>query len=240
MSSDLHEHYDHYNPEMIKRLDGFYGRVSSRMNQRIVEGIVGAKVLDFGCGFGDLTDHIRESGFDVIGLDMIEEGVKAGKLKYPKSKLQCEKSEKIPFPDKYFDTIILKDTIHHIYGEADINEFLKEAKRVTKKRIIVFDPNPMFILQIARKIIGHIDPSCPPNEAIRVLKEAGFTILKEDYFDTLAFPLSGGYVGKEIIKGQTLGSILLSIDSFFEKVVKLLFLKKRICWRYLIIADLPE
>ncbi len=37
MSNDLHEHYDHYNPEMIHRLDGFYGRVSNRMSNHRAE-----------------------------------------------------------------------------------------------------------------------------------------------------------------------------------------------------------
>jgi len=141
-----HHHYDHYSPAMAARLDGFYGRVDERLNARIAAWVTGKSVLDVGCGFGQLVDSLRKRGFDSVGVDLLPACIEAGKQRFPQSDLRVAKSESLEFPDKSFDTVVLKDTIHHVYEEDDVAAFLADVRRVARKRLIILDPNPTAIL----------------------------------------------------------------------------------------------
>lgn len=234
-----HHHYDHYTPEMARRLDGFYGRVDDRLNERIARCVVGESVLDIGCGFGGLTDHLRTRGFKATGIDLLAEGVAAGKARYPLADLRVAASEELDFPDASFDTVVLKDTIHHIYEEDDVAAFLKAVRRIARRRLIVLDPNPMFVLLMARKLIGHVDPVCRPADAVRVVSEAGFEVSGVTYSELFAFPISGGYVGPVLIpaRPRLLGSALLALDAGLGAALNALGLGRFLGWRYLLVAD---
>lgn len=236
-----HHHYDHYTPEMARRLDGFYGRVDGRLNERIARSVVGESVLDIGCGFGSLTEHLRTRGFQATGIDLLAEGIAAGKARYPHADLRVAASENLDFPDGSFDTVVLKDTIHHIYEEDDVAAFLQAVRRITRRRLIVLDPNPMFVLLLARKAIGHVDPVCSPADARRVVADAGFKVSALSYSELLAFPMSGGYVGPVLVPAMPrfVGSALLALDSGLFALLNAARVGKFLGWRYLLVADVP-
>ena len=48
----------------------------------------------------------------------------------------------------------MKDTIHHIVAEGDINQLLAEVRPVMV-------PNPTIILLSARRLIRNVDPDLP-------------------------------------------------------------------------------
>ncbi|MDF3067921.1 MAG: hypothetical protein K0R38_3522 [Polyangiaceae bacterium] len=234
-----HHHYDHYTPEMAARLDGFYGRVDERLNERVARSVVGESVLDIGCGFGSLTEHLRKRGFKATGIDLLAEGIAAGKARYPQADLRVAASEELDFAPATFDTVVLKDTIHHIYDEGDIASFLQSVRRIARKRLVVLDPNPMPTLLLARKLIGHVDPVCGPKDAKRVVEDAGFKVSSVSYSDIFAFPLSGGYVGPVLLprSPELLGSAMLALDSGVLAALNAIRLGRFAGWRYLLIAD---
>ncbi len=238
---DHHHHYDHYSPEMARRLDGFYGRVDERLNARIAAQVVGNSVLDIGCGFGGLTDHLRRRGLKSTGIDLLPECIAAGKARYPEADLRVAPSETLDFPDASFDTVVLKDTIHHIYEEDDVAAFLKDVRRIARRRLVVLDPNPMFILLAARRLIGHVDPVCRPADAVRVVTDAGFIAGPVSYSELFAFPMSGGYVGPVLVPAfpRALGSVVLALDAGLFALLDTVGLGRFVAWRYLLIADVP-
>jgi len=233
-----HENYDHYSSAMINRLDGFFGKVDERLNVRIASWIFGQRVLEIGCGFGQLVEHLRKTGYSATGIDMLEQFVLAGQRRFPQADLRVASSEQLDFADGSVDTVILKDTIHHVYGEADIHQFLMDVKRVCRKRIIISDPNPTAILLLARKLIRHRDPVCSPEQAERAISKAGFEIVHRSFGEVLAFPLSGGFVGRPMVPNNVVGNMVLSLDSLVEKALECLRLHHHACWRYLLVADL--
>jgi ubiquinone/menaquinone biosynthesis C-methylase UbiE len=236
-----HHHYDHYSAAMALRLDRFYGRVDERLNARIAGWISGDTVLDLGCGFGPLTEFLRRKGTNATGIDLLESCVEEGRKRYPEADLRVAKSEDLEFPDKSFDTVVLKDVIHHVYEEDDIAAFLAGVRRVARRRLVILDPNPMFILLLARRLIGHIDPVCSPADAVRVVTAAGFKVVKLEYSELFAFPMSGGYVGPVLVPSRPrwVGSAILALDKALMGLARLLGLGRFVGWRYLLVADLP-
>jgi len=237
-----HHHYDHYSPEMARRLDRFYGRVDERLNERVAQWVAGETVLDIGCGFGSLTEHLRRRGFKATGIDLLESCVSAGRERFPQADLRVAASEELDFPDASFDTVVLKDTIHHIYEEDDVGAFLAAVRRIARRRLVVLDPNPTFILLLARRIIGHIDPVCSPADAIRVVTEAGFRVARVEYSELFAFPMSGGYVGPVLVPSRPrwIGSLVLGLDAALFGLLSALGLGRFVGWRYMLVADVPD
>ena len=232
--------YDHYSADMVGRLDGFYGRVDTRMNEKVTQWVSGEKVLDIGCGFGQLVEYLRIKGYDATGIDMLPEFIKVGKRRFPNAHLLSMEFDDLVSTGNLFDTVILKDTLHHIWDESDVSRFLQQVKEVCCQRILILDPNPTLLLRLARWIIKHKDPFCSPEEAKKSLSEAGFVLVYEDYAEFLAFPLSGGFIGKEMIGNYAIGSIILTLDRIIVKFLRTISLSKIFCWRYLLVADVQD
>lgn len=241
MTKTEHAHYDHYNSTMIDRLDGFFGAVDDAMNHRISQWIVGQDVLDIGCGFGSLVDHLRSKSWRTKGIDMLSFCIKAGRARFPYAELIEAQTAAIPFPDQSFDTVVLKDTLHHAFEESDVDEFFKEIRRVCRKRVVIFDPNPTWILLTARKIIGHVDPVCSPQAALELAKRHGLQPVHVEYSEVFAFPLSGGYVGRELLPCWSfLYRPLLALDHWIAKILSSIGLARFVCWRYLMVFEWPS
>lgn len=96
----------------------------------------GKKILDVGCGFGVYVDYLSQKGFDAYGVDFTPEFIKKAKIG-KKGKFILGRAQKLQFADNFFDTTILFDILEH----GDDKKILKEAKRVTKSRIIIIVPN---------------------------------------------------------------------------------------------------
>lgn len=44
-----------------------------------------SRILEYGCGFGHLTDTLRQQGFSAIGVDMADEAIRKARAKNPSS-----------------------------------------------------------------------------------------------------------------------------------------------------------
>lgn len=102
-------------------------RAESIVND-IKYGIHGNKILDIGSGGCDVVKKLMENNFDVTPLDIKNKSF----IKTIKPILYD--GTHMPFEDNSFDTALLIFVMHHT---KDPVELLKEAKRVSKKRLIV-------------------------------------------------------------------------------------------------------
>ena len=95
------------------------------------------RVLDVGCGAGasmqeelqlrlEGVEHARQ--IEMVGIDIDEEALAQGRLKYPQFLFVCAKGEKLPFPDGSFDTVISRVAMPYM----DIPLALREIRRVLK------------------------------------------------------------------------------------------------------------
>ncbi|OIO42394.1 SAM-dependent methyltransferase [Candidatus Pacearchaeota archaeon CG_4_9_14_3_um_filter_35_19] len=103
-----------------------------RLKNKLFPHVKGCKnVLDLGSSDGRLTKAISEEVKDTkfIGVDVVVQ---------PETFIPIEKYDggRIPFKKNYFDCVMLIDVLHH---DEEIDEVIKEAKRVSKKYILIKD-----------------------------------------------------------------------------------------------------
>lgn len=90
----------------------------------------GSKILDLGCGSGlagkEFQDFFRA---DLIGIDVVD-------IRVEKIPFKIFDGINIPFPDNHFDCVLIAYVLHHA---KDPLFLLKEARRVAKNRIMVYE-----------------------------------------------------------------------------------------------------
>jgi SAM-dependent methyltransferase len=84
-----------------------------------------SKILDIGCSKGTALQSFGKSGnFKLFGIDIRNENVDGIEFK------NCNlETEKIPYPDNFFDFIYSKSVLEHV---VNTDNFLTEAYRVLK------------------------------------------------------------------------------------------------------------
>lgn len=119
--------------------------LDSQRTELLEKYLEGERVLEVGCGYGKYTNFIATLGYESYGVDVVDEFIKSAKKNKPKGFLSGDNkkgifikasAEKLPFKDNFFDVVILFDLLEH----GDDKRILLEAKRVSKKRIIVIVP----------------------------------------------------------------------------------------------------
>jgi len=129
--------------------ENLYGKVSTR------ELFKDKILLDLGCGYGLDSFNFSKYAKSVTGSDL-EYNPFWDKIKNTKIKFIQSPSEKLPFKDKTFNGVYMKDLLHHV---ENVEKTLKEAKRVSSEdaNIIILEGNrynPIFYFLVT-KIRGH-------------------------------------------------------------------------------------
>jgi len=91
------------------------------------------KVLDIGAGGGWIAKEIKKrKEVDITLLDVIN-------INQTDLKLTLYDGDKIPFSSNSFDSSLLIFTLHHCFSPLKV---LKEAKRITRGKIIIIEDIP--------------------------------------------------------------------------------------------------
>jgi demethylmenaquinone methyltransferase/2-methoxy-6-polyprenyl-1,4-benzoquinol methylase/phosphoethanolamine N-methyltransferase len=141
----------------------FLGLGVNRPNSRIVVELAGIKpgdkVLDVGCGTGNLTLTAKTaagSSGAVYGIDAAPEMIEVARKKAQRYQLDVTFEvgliEKIPFPDATFDVVINRLMVHHLPDDLKRQAFA-EILRLLKPdgRLLITDFNPP-----ANPVLGHL------------------------------------------------------------------------------------
>jgi SAM-dependent methyltransferase len=222
-----------------ERLFSLWGAIDEQHNELIASKVTGKRVLDVGCGYGSLVNYLDKQGFDVEGWDHDPESIKVAHELFPESPIKLADAEREEHVGS-FDTVILKDSLHHLAGEGDVQASFQNIRRLLndRGRLVILDPNPMWILRTARKLASHVDPEASCDFAVRLLQEQGFEVRGIQYHEILGLPLSGGYVGLRLVPNwQPLNQLVATANASLSRFVNRLGLGSQLCWRYLIHAD---
>jgi SAM-dependent methyltransferase len=217
--------------ELVDRFNRFYGRVAKDQNESILQHISGATLLEVGCGFGQFVKQ-ADTQIRAFGIDHDIDALRTGRKVFDID-LALSDSYSLCFRNQSIDTIVLRETAHHL----DMHKALPEFARVSTKKLVIFEPNINFFVRLARKIIRHRDYEAPLKVLVRVLEDNGYEVQNVSFRDVLAFPLSGGLVGYELVPHiKWLERFILEFDHLLVKVLKYVGIERYFCWRYLIVA----
>ena len=146
------------------------------------------RILDAGCGIGNLSKRLLENGFkDIIALDIENEL----KIKIPF--IEADLNKKLVFEEK-FDVIICQEVIEHLENPRHL---LREFKKILRKEGIIIITTPNIFNWKARiyyplkgiiwgfreedyKVSGHITP-LTKYDFQRICSEENLKILKITY-----------------------------------------------------------
>lgn len=156
------------------------------------------KLLEFGCGTGNLISALLESGYEgvITGADIMPrpEGIPTAV-----TWLQADLNEPLPVPDASFDHIISTDVIEHLENPRAI---FREFSRLLRPggTIIVTTPNQESIRSLLTLLVDghfvHFRDSCYPahisallhKDFERICGEAGFSKPEFHYTESGAIP----------------------------------------------------
>ncbi len=149
----------------------------------------GEKVLDVGCGTGNLAllakERVSERG-SVCGIDPAPEMIEAARGKSARAGVDIELRtgviEDIPFPDDTFDVVLSSFMVHHL-PEALKKAGFAEVRRVLAPggRLLVVDIEPAGLPVLGAlftHLIGHGKIHGNINALPVLLEEAGFDGVK--------------------------------------------------------------
>ena len=144
------------------------------------------KVLDIGCGSGLMLSALQNVG-QTFGMDMSDEAISFSKEIF---KGKVEKGflpDKIPYPENFFNLITALYVIEHI--DRDICALKALRSRLTKDgKAIITVPAYMFLWSAFDDMNEH-KRRYTLTELNTKLVQAGFTVEKITYYNTLLFPI---------------------------------------------------
>lgn len=133
---------------------------------RDVTGLAAApqvKVLDFGCGAGELVSELCAIGYDAYGCDMPTEAHGSADLLGPRlGKIRLE-PYRLPFPDALFDVVVSTSVFEHAKNKA---ECFREIHRVLRRggySIHIFPAKWYLPVEphLGVPLLNHLWPHCP-------------------------------------------------------------------------------
>ena len=180
-----------------------FAHTKNRFNQYVVNNVLniyypaqGEKILDFGCGWGNISLTLQKKGFEVIGLDYSRVAIEickesARSLDLDETRFICLDVTETQFEDNSIDVIYCADLVEHLYPGIYLG-LIKEAHRILKEngKLIIYTPNPSHILEflkryniVLKKDVSHVD-----FKTMKVMKktlsENGFEIVRACFIES--------------------------------------------------------
>ena len=115
-----------WNPETYSRNAAFVPQLGNGALEWLAPE-AGERILDLGCGDGQLTERISASGASVTGIDASPNMIAAARARG----IAAEEgsAESLPFPDQSFDAVFSNAVLHWVRGQ---DAMMSEVRRVLR------------------------------------------------------------------------------------------------------------
>ncbi|MGD0537086.1 MAG: methyltransferase domain-containing protein [Verrucomicrobiota bacterium] len=114
--------------------EGFYAKYADTL----APSRPGARVLDVGCGVGQVVRRLKDAGFAAHGVEVSEPNV----VKARQLGLECQTYDgrSLPFADRHFANVGALNVLEHV---EEPEAFIAELMRVTEPggRVVISSPN---------------------------------------------------------------------------------------------------
>jgi ubiquinone/menaquinone biosynthesis C-methylase UbiE len=141
----VYGHYDSDAGEQKKRDPTNLGNLAARRQRsRLMEAILArhgataqrvARVLDVGCGAGDLLTWFAERGYadnQLFGVDVLEDRIASARRQLPDARLLLADCRHLPFADHHFDLVCLIVVLSSVLGAQNREQLAHELVRVLR------------------------------------------------------------------------------------------------------------
>jgi len=223
-------------PGKIPKLeDQSFFRLANLKFKNMLGNVKDKKVLDVGCGRGNLSLYLAQEGAIVIGIDLSKNYIALCKARMNELDLKIEfmvMNAQVPdFEDNTFDVIVGSRIIHHL---PDIDLFYRECKRLLKKRgfISFIEPlkkNP--IVELNRKFFAPKSRTSHEHplfiKDVLIAQKIFGNIEHNEYF--LLSPLAMFF--KNFFKKSFLFRIVYKILNKMELPLSKINFLKQYCWQ---------
>jgi len=114
--------------------DGFFAKYADALKT----GEKGARVLDVGCGVGQVVARLQSAGYEAHGVDVSEPNV--SRARQVTERCQVYDGKKLPYADQFFASAGALNVLEHV---EEPEAFIKELVRVVKigGRVVLSSPN---------------------------------------------------------------------------------------------------
>jgi ubiquinone/menaquinone biosynthesis C-methylase UbiE len=89
----------------------------------------GSRVLDVGCGTGEIAAQVTALGYEVWGLDIAEPMIREARERFKSTRLCIGDAEHMPFPDRTFEAVVSLGVFEYL---ATDEHALREIRRVLR------------------------------------------------------------------------------------------------------------
>jgi len=118
---------------------GFYAKYADTLRPTVERG----RVLDIGCGVGQVVHRLAQQGFDAHGVDVSAPNIERAQKVCPGCQLYD--GQTLPFPDAHFDSAGALNVLEHVENPE---QFIAEVCRVVRPggRVVLSSPNFLRVL----------------------------------------------------------------------------------------------
>lgn len=184
MKEEKEKSINHFNSTAKKYDSSFDGKFVKVMYEPLLEEIKKnpeGKLLDVGCGTGNILCKLVNGKRELFGIDLSENMVKECKERMEDhAEIKVADAEHMPYKDNFFEVLICNASFHH-YPHPE--EVLKEMKRVLKSggRLLIGEGHALqpfrALLNLSFRFSNSGDfKSYGKNEFIRMLENNGFSL----------------------------------------------------------------
>ncbi len=147
------------------------------------------RVLDVGCGAGNMAHHLRHYG-TYVGVDINSRPLRVARER--NLTVAQGSADTLPYADASFDIVALLDTVEHVPNETGV---FAEAYRVLKPggKLLVTVPAFMFLWSKNDVLNQHQRRYTRP-ELVTKLEKHGFRVLRSSYNNFFIFPLAAAVI----------------------------------------------
>lgn len=130
--------YYRHNEAYAEHLAGWNPGLYAKYADSLRPARPGARVLDVGCGVGQVVARLQEAGFEAHGVDVSEPNI--ARARRVSERCQLYDGRKLPFPDRHFAAVGALNVLEHV---DEPEAFIAELVRVTESggRIVLSSPN---------------------------------------------------------------------------------------------------